>query len=415
MIGHPVGFSVIPKVCFLLKSRKNRWFGILLRSILNMLSLYAGKSAASVLGNRNSMPPFFARERIKHFALACHFNRHKSRSARCSGFTLVELLVVISIIGVMVGLLLPAVQQAREAARRTSCINHLKQIALACHNYQSVFRKFPPSATLDLSVTNTKNNGSWGVHGRILPMLEQGSLYEKVDLSIGWDSQSVIDGVQVEPYYCPSDPGSGMIRVFDDQRPSLYPTNYGFNFGTWYVYDPKTKKGGDGMFYPDSFLSFRDCLDGAANTLLVSEVKAWTPYTRNGGPVTTEMPETIEDAEAIVASGVQFKETGHTEWPDGRVHHTGITVTLTPNQKVRFTRNGVLYEEMDYNSWQEGKSGIAGRPTYAMITSRSFHFGLVQTAFVDGSVRAITDSIDRSVWHAIGTRKGREVLKNGDL
>jgi prepilin-type N-terminal cleavage/methylation domain-containing protein len=331
------------------------------------------------------------------------------------GFTLVELLVVIAIIGIMIGLLLPAVQQAREAARRSSCFNHLKQIALACHNYQSVFRKFPASATLDLSVQSTGNNGSWGVHGRILPMLEQGGLYGRVDLSSAWDDQQVIDGVQIEPYYCPSDPGSGLIRVFDDQRPSLYPTNYGFNFGTWFVYDPKSRKGGDGMFYPDSFLSFRDCLDGASNTLLISEVKAWTPYTRNGGPPTSQMPTSIEEAEAIVASGAQFKDTGHTEWPDGRVHHTGITVTLTPNQKVRYTRNGAVYEERDYNSWQEGKNGFAGQPTYAMITSRSHHVGLVQTALVDGSVRAITDSIDRKVWHALGTRNGREVIAEGDL
>ena len=332
-----------------------------------------------------------------------------------NGFTLVELLVVIAIIGVMIGLLLPAVQQAREAARRASCVNHLKQVALACHNYQSVFRKFPPSATLDLSVRSTSNNGSWGVHGRILPMLEQGNLYERVDLSLPWDNQSVIDGVQIEPFSCPSDPGSGLIRVFDDQRPSLYPTTYGFNLGSWFVYDPQRKRGGSGMFFPDSFLSFRDCLDGSSNTLLISEVKAWTPYTRNGGPASIAMPKNIEEAEAIVASGVQFKETGHTEWPDGRVHHTGFTVTLTPNQKVRYTRNGFVYQEMDYNSWQEGKNGIAGRPTYAMITSRSYHVGLVQSALVDGSVRAITDSIDQEIWHALGTRNGREVLANGDF
>lgn len=331
--------------------------------------------------------------------------RHKSK-----GFTLVELLVVIAIIGVLVGLLLPAVQAARESARRMQCSNHLKQIGLACHNYQTAFRTFPASAILDLSVTATGNNGSWGVHGRILSQLEQTQIHESVDLSLAWDDQPSIDGVKVATFSCPSDPGADRERTFNDDRPALYPTTYGFNFGRWFVYDPATRKGGDGMFYPDSFLSFRDCLDGASHTLLVAEVKAWTPYTRNGGPVTTEMPTSQAEAELIVASGAQFKNTGHTEWPDGRVHHTGFTVTLAPNTNVHYTNDGRVYQETDFNSWQEGKNGIAGNPTYAMITSRSFHPGLVQVALVDGSVRSVSESIDLDTWHAVGTRYGHEIV-----
>ncbi|SMP56319.1 prepilin-type N-terminal cleavage/methylation domain-containing protein [Neorhodopirellula lusitana] len=328
-----------------------------------------------------------------------------------AAFTLVELLVVIAIIGVMVGLLLPAVQAAREAARRMQCSNHLKQIALSVHNYQSAFKKFPPSALIDRSISSTGNNGSWGVHGRILSFLEQGSVYENVDLSIAWDNQSAIDGVKIPTYACPSDPGSDQERVFDDGRPTLYATNYGFNFGRWFVYDPTDNTGGDGMFFPNRMLSFRDCLDGTSNTLLIGEVKAWTPYTRNGGPASTTMPSNQAEAEVVVASGTQFKNTGHTEWPDGRVHHTGITVTLPPNSKVHYTDSGQLHEEMDYNSWQEGKDGIAGNPSYASINSRSHHQGLVMTARVDGSVGAITDSIDLDTWHALGTRHGGEVIQ----
>ena len=331
-------------------------------------------------------------------------------SMRQKGFTLIELLVVIAIIGVLVGLLLPAVQAAREAARRMQCSNNMKQIALACHNYESAFKKFPPSAILDLSVTSTANNGSWGVHGRILPYLEQGNVYDTVDLSLAWDDQSSIDGLKIPTYSCPSDPGSDQVRTFSDGRPSLYPTTYGFNFGRWFVYDPTTRKGGDGMFYPNSFLGFRDCLDGTTNTLLLAEVKAWTPYQRNGGPSTTVMPSSQSEAETIVASGIQFKNTGHTEWPDGRVHHTGFTVAITPNSTVHFTNGGQVYEQTDFNSWQEGKNGIAGEPTYAIITSRSYHVGLVQVALLDGSVRSVTDSVDLETWHALGTRGQREVL-----
>lgn len=327
-----------------------------------------------------------------------------------SAFTLIELLVVIAIIGVLVGLLLPAVQSAREAARRMSCANNLKQLALACHNYESAFKKFPPSAVVNLRVSSTGNNGSWGVHGRILNYLEQSNLRDRVNLSLGWDSQSAISEVRVPTFACPSDPGADEVRTFSDGRPSLYPTTYGFNFGRWFVFDPSRRKGGDGMFFPDSFLGFQDCTDGSTQTLLAAEVKAWTPYTRNGGPVSTEIPETIAEAEAIVASGQQFKDTGHTEWPDGRVHHTGFTVTLSPNTKVNFTHNGREYDEMDFNSWQEGKHGNAGSPTYAMITSRSYHVGLVQVAMVDGSVQTISESIDREVWRGLGSRSGREVV-----
>jgi prepilin-type N-terminal cleavage/methylation domain-containing protein len=328
------------------------------------------------------------------------------------GFTVVELLVVIAIIGVLVGLLLPAVQAAREAARRMQCSNNLKQIALACHNYESAFKKFPPSAILDLSVTSTANNGSWGVHGRILPQLEQANLYEGVDLSLAWDGQRSIHEVKVAAFACPSDPGTDRVRVFSGNRPSLYPTTYGFNFGRWFVYDPTTRKGGDGMFFPNSFLGFKDCLDGTSHTLLIAEVKAWTPYTRNGGPVSTTIPATQAEAEAIVASGPDFKDTGHTEWPDGRVHHTGFTAALTPNSKVHYTTGGRTYEEMDFNSWQEGRNGSAGNPTYAMITSRSYHTGLVQVALVDGSVRSVSESVELQIWRDVATRAGHEVITN---
>jgi hypothetical protein len=191
----------------------------------------------------------------------------------------------------------------------------------------------------------------------------------------------------------------------------LYPTNYGFNFGQWFVYDPKMQRGGDGMFYPNAFLSFRDCLDGASHTLLAAEVKAWTPYRRNGGPVTTQMPTSTSEAETVVASAVEFKDTGHTEWPDGRVHHTGFTVTLPPNSLVHYSNGVMRHTETDFNSWQEGKSGSAGKPTYAVITSRSHHVGLVHVTLVDGSVQSTTNSIDQELWHALGTRAGMETVE----
>lgn len=325
-------------------------------------------------------------------------------------FTLIELLVVIAIIAILIALLLPAVQQAREAARRTQCKNHLKQLALAVHNYADVYRVLPPSACINPAITTTGNNGSWGVHGRILPYLEQGNLYNAVDLSIAWDHQHAIDGLKIPVYACPSDPRSDEARDPGSGRPTLYPTTYGFNFGTWFVFDPVSGRGGDGAFFPNAKLGMAAFTDGTSNTLLAGEVKAWTPYRRNGGPPTTVVPGNVVVAEAAIASGVQFKNTGHTEWPDGRVHHQGITTTMPPNTNTTCSDGTNTFQECDYNSWQEGKDGVAGSPSYAIITSRSYHEGIVQIALVDGSSRSISENIDLSIWRGLGTRSGGEVL-----
>ncbi len=333
-----------------------------------------------------------------------------SQSKHHRGFTLIELLVVIAIIAILVALLLPAVQQAREAARRTQCKNHLKQIALAIHNYVDVATVLPPSACIDTEITATGNNGSWGVHGRILPFLDQANLYNSVDLTIAWDFQQAIDGLKIPIYACPSDPRSDESRNPGKGRPVLYPTTYGFNFGTWFVFDPITGRGGDGAFYPNAKLRMAAFTDGTSNTLLVAEVKAWTPYRRNGGPSTTTAPSSVTEAEVIVASGVQFKNTGHTEWPDGRVHHHGFTTTMPPNSQVSCSDGSNIFDECDYNSWQEGKNGVNGSPSYAIITSRSYHDGLVNVGLADGSIRSISESLDKGVWRALGTRNGGEVI-----
>ena len=100
--------------------------------------------------------------------------------------------------------------------------------------------------------------------------------------------------------------------------------------------------------------------------------------------------------------------TGHTEWPDGRVHHSGFTTVFPPNTVVPFTANGVVYN-IDYNSRQEGNS--ATLPTYAVVTARSYHSGgIVNVALMDGSVRSVSRDISPAVWRALGTRAGGEVV-----
>ena len=327
-------------------------------------------------------------------------------SQRRRGFSLVELLVVIAIIGVLVALLLPAIQAAREAARRSQCQNHLRQLGVAVLNYEGAYKRLPPSVAIDFDTADPPaNNGAWGVHGRILPFLEEGALADKLDLTKAWDNQTPIDGLKIDVFVCPSDTDAPMIRDPGSDRVKLYSTTYGFNMGAWFVFDPATMQGGDGVFYPNSFLRMAQIEDGTSKTLLAAEVKAWTSYTRNGGPASTTIPDTVTAASLQVASGPDYKNTGHTEWPDGRVHHTGFTSTLPPNSVVTYSRGGETFDA-DFNSWQEGKGGTAGQPTYAIVTSRSHHPGSVQVAMVDGSCQSISDDVDLATWRAMATRAG---------
>ena len=340
------------------------------------------------------------------------------RRTRQRGFTLVELLVVIAIIGILMALLLPAVQAAREAARRSSCSNNLKQIGLALHNYLSPNRSFPPSFCIRRGTVLTGNNGSWSIHGRLLPYLEQGSAYDQVRLDIAWDAQLAtgVPQLRIPTYVCPSEVND-TVRI-KNGAPFIYPQTYGFNFGTWLVYDPATGRGGDGAFYVNSRTRPADIRDGLSNTLAAAEVKAFTSYFRNTADPGVAVPTSPVQI-AGLASGGQFKlgpetnsNTGHTEWCDGRVHHSGITTVFTPNTYVEYVHSDGNSYDVDYNSMQEGKN--ATQRTYAAVTSRSYHPGVVNVCLMDGSVRSISETIDLAVWRALGTRQDGEVI-NTDL
>ncbi|MDX1929267.1 MAG: DUF1559 domain-containing protein [Pirellulaceae bacterium] len=339
--------------------------------------------------------------------------RERVRSQRVrEAFTLIELLVVIAIIGVLVGLLLPAVQAAREAARRMHCSNNIKQLGLALHNYESTFRVFPTSYVVARGVT-TNVGGQWSAFARLLPYLEQGNLQSLVNWNLPYNAQINVATTRVPTYMCPSEPND-VVRVNPSTGiPRDYPANYVVNFGTWQVCNPMTGAGGDGVFFPSSRLTHGSLTDGTSNTLGFSESKAFTPYVRN----TSSDPGPIPPSLATFATGLMGDNccigpslqlnTGHTEWADGLCQQSGFTTTFAPNTVLPYTVAGKVYD-IDIVSWREGTT--LTRATYAAIPARSHHTGLVQCGLMDGSVRSVTSGIEISTWRALGTRSGAEVI-----
>lgn len=316
-------------------------------------------------------------------------------------FTLVELLVVIAIIGILIGLLLPAVQAAREAARRMSCSNNLKQIGLGLHNYHDTYKRFPPSATFTFGTTFD----SWSVQARLLPFLEQANLEDLVDWNLAYSAQPAVTRTRVPTYLCPSE-------ISDRERPdgalTHYPLNYGINLGTWFVYDPNTRRGGDGLSYPNGLLSMANVTDGTSNTLAFAEVKAWNPYLRDGAnPATAGVAIPTDPAAVPLFGGSLKSDSGHTEWVDGRVHQTGFTGAFPPNTPVPYASGGEIYD-VDFTSSREGKTTTG--LTYAVVTSRSYHPGGAQVLLTDGSARFVSETVELSVWRSLSTRAGGEVV-----
>jgi prepilin-type N-terminal cleavage/methylation domain-containing protein len=328
------------------------------------------------------------------------------------GFTLIELLVVIAIIAILISLLLPAVQQAREAARRTQCRNNLRQVGLALHNYLDAHSVFPPSYCVVPGVTTTVG-GQWSVFARILPYLDQANLQGLINWNVAYSTQLNVATTRVPLYLCASDPNDVMRINPATGVPRDYPANYVVNFGTWKIYDPNNGSGSDGAFFPNSRMRPADFLDGMSNVLGASEAKAFTPYLRN----TTSDPGPMPPSDTTFAAGLTGDgccignslqlNTGHTEWADGLCQQSGFTTVFGPNTRIPHTVGGVEYD-IDFVSWREGTH--ATRITYAALPARSHHEGLVHALLMDGAVRAISENIDRPAWQRLGTRAGGEVV-----
>jgi prepilin-type N-terminal cleavage/methylation domain-containing protein/prepilin-type processing-associated H-X9-DG protein len=320
-----------------------------------------------------------------------------------SAFTLIELLVVIAIIGILIALLLPAVQSAREAARRAQCTNNLKQLGLALHNYLSTNNTFPPVVVLPRGRTSQP----WSALARILPYLEQGNIFNAInwDRDFEFTSSPTVAATRVSSFMCPSE-------VNDTARltPTLtyYPSNYAFNEGSWFIYDPVSGQVGTGAFAPNRAYTPASITDGLSNTVGMSETKAYQPnYWDSLNPSTLGVaPPEVPSALAPYIGGT-FDRNGHTEWVEGDVHEVGFTTTFTPNRLVAAVVNG-LAEDIDLTSMRDGESITL--PTYAAVTARSYHPGGVNLMMLDGSVRFGRDSIELRTWRSLGTKSGGEVV-----
>ena len=332
-------------------------------------------------------------------------HRSEIRNQRSRAFTLVELLVVITIIGILISLLLPAVQSAREAARRLQCSNNLKQLGLAIHNYLSAHGCFPPGCVQgwDSSLGNHQNgwnrstmsdfstNFTWPT--MILPFVEQQNIYDMYDFKLSpCDAKNALARSQaVMTYVCPNDElqinepqpgqkGGGSSGVGSWQNMSRQRLNYAANYGnTGYA---QVELGGvafaGGFFTNGRGYTPADIRDGLSNTVAFSEILPVHGADYLGPP-----------GDGMVAEGGQAFEA-----------------YLTPNSTA---------PDVVCNTCTEQRAILVpctvNMDDYLQtIASRSTHPGGVNSAMGDGSVHWITDSIDVSVWRAMCSSRGNEAI-----
>ncbi len=335
-----------------------------------------------------------------------------------SGFTLVELLVVIAIIGTLIGMLLPAVQGAREAARRAACQNNMRQLGLAMHNYENGRRHFPPAgSTAGLGI----GKSPWSGQALILPFLEEDNVFKKIDFSKPYGDQDTslfpsgsVATLRVDVLQCPSDMNS-KVRIAESGTRAGLPEHhslcYGMNSGNFLVNDPRpaSRADGGGAFALDSRFRAGMFSDGLSKTIALAEVKAFTPRFQDAGqPSTTTPPAAPADVTTSLSGGSWHAQFGHTEWVCGRAIHTGFTTTFPPNTTVPYVHTDGQTYDIDVTTVRENAN--AATPTYAVVTSRSHHSGMVGTLMLDGSVRSVASDVDAATWRALGSRAGGEAI-----
>jgi prepilin-type processing-associated H-X9-DG protein len=329
---------------------------------------------------------------------------------------LIELLVVIAIIAVLIALLLPAVQSARESARRIQCTNNLKQMGLGLHNYESIASAFPPSDVLlgNSGTTTVLWRNGFSVQARILPLMELGVMFNAINFIYDHRSaqNSTVVGAAVAIFTCPSDLNAAAKTTFPF-GPAAVPS-YGVNSGDWFVWNGFNPPATRGVFGPNMSRRIAEFTDGTSSTVLATDVKVYQPFCRTGSqftninnpaivPPPNADPFTVAPEYNSAACSAVPPAQGHTAWVDGNTQETGFTTAWTPNRQIL---NKSSLADLDIMT----RLITQGGPTFAAITSRSYHPGGVNALLGDGSVRFVKSTVDGNTWRALGTIAGGEVI-----
>jgi prepilin-type N-terminal cleavage/methylation domain-containing protein/prepilin-type processing-associated H-X9-DG protein len=335
------------------------------------------------------------------------------------GFTLIELLVVIAIIAVLIALLLPAVQAAREAARRAQCVNNLKQVGIACHNYQSANGSLPPG--IKGSVW-----GTWQVY--ILPYIEQGGMFNAWNYAgnnvianadtlfrYGGATNLTVTTARINAYTCPSDiPNAPISTTLAGVTVKITSHSYAVNFGNTHMFQEQSTTFG-GMTITFGGAPFSDI---GSPVLTISSLPQYAP---TGGyaitdfnSITDGLSNTLMVAEVIQGQGTGGKYNapydlrGFGWWYGG----TAIQSLLLPNSPLPDQMESQSYCVYPGSNNPPCIPVPGGDNSQNTTASRSRHPGGVNTAMCDGSVRFVKNSINLATWRAVSTTHGNEVVSS---
>jgi len=328
----------------------------------------------------------------------------RSIQLKTSGFTLIELLVVVAIIGVLLAILLPAVQAAREASRRMSCGNNMRQIGLAMQNHHAALNRLPPGSVAkeypSLPITPWTFY-RWSALAMLSPYLENTAAYEILDLSkplynagFGVTPENVAGSQTVVPtFLCPSD-------SYRSLHPSFAPTNYAVCTGTG-IYGG-TPIDTDGAFYVNSRTKLSDITDGTSHTLALSESILGEGGNQARDPQTAyrfTFAFPLSDLGCEFGGLWNFTDPRGFSWVNGEYRNGLYNHYYPPNARTPDCLTAVV----------GGGPKITFTP-FGWKTARSRHPGGIDALRADGSTTFLSDQIDLAVWQGLATRMGREAI-----